>query len=337
MADTIETIFTKDTFGNSEAIKSLPDDLRERVVAEILGITHNGAKALIDSKKVEWTTQTEKDVFEASGLEKAKKEDGKNETHYEYTRRVIKELKTKADAAADTTALTNLQKELEAAKRALKDNTGDATLKAEVEQAKQALADEKARVAAMQAEVKKIQETSTAQLQKEMQNLNLFKTQMEFEKAKAKFQFKPAEILGEGTADIRARFEFENILKTRPHEWRKGSDGSESLVFLKADGTPDYNPEKGYIPYTLADYLEKALDPILEKGHQATGGGTKQGSGGGGTVIVDLGFAKSKTQVNEIIRASLAKEGIPQTHPDYQKRYDEAKATVKNYAQLPRQ
>lgn len=112
--------------------------------------------------------------------------------------------------------------------------------------------------------------------------------------------------------------------------------GGESLVFLEPDGTIAYNKEKGLAPYTLADYLEIEFAPILDKGHQQSGAGTKSGgSNGTGAIILDLGFAKTKAQVNEVIRAELGKQGIPATHPEYQIKYEQAKATVKNYAALP--
>lgn len=319
-------------------VAALPDDVKTKVVAEMVALGKNVEEAFAAKKKLEWATRDEEDIFKATGIPKGNKADGKPEAYYDYRNRVLTDLKTKAESGADKSELEKYKSDLDAARLALKNNTGDAALKAEVEQAKQAVADEKARNEAIKKEMQSIRETTAEQLKKKDQGLSQFKTEMEFEKAKSKLTFKPVEILGEGTADVVSKEALNRILSTKPHEWRKGDNGSEMLVFLESDGTPVYNPEKGYVPYTLADYLVKELDPILDKGHQQSGAGTKPGSGGGGNaIIVDLGFAKSKTQVDEIIHADLVRQGLAKNSPEYQKKFTDARATVKNFAQLPLQ
>lgn len=330
-------MLTEAIVSSTETVKALPEDVRAKVVAEIVALGKNAEDALVAAKKKEWATRDEEDIFKLTGIEKATKEDGKPEAYYDYRNRVINEFKSKAEQGADKSELESLKKDLDAAKAALKNNTGDATLRQEVEQAKQALADKEALILNYQNQLKQVEATSKKMIDVEKNNLNRFRTEMEFEKAKGQFRFQDEAIIPKEVRETYAKTAFERVLATRPHEWRKGADGTESLVFLEQNGTIAYNQEKGLAPYTLADYLAKELDPILDKGHQQGGAGTKAGSGnnGGGTIMVDLGFAKTKTAVNEIIRSELAKQGIAASHPDYQKKYEAAKAGVKDYATLP--
>jgi len=333
-------MLTEALVSNTETVKALPEDVRAKVVAEMVALGQNAATAfeagIVSKKKLEWATRDEEDIFKATGIPKGMKADGKPEAYYEYRDRVLTDLKTKAESGVDKTELDRAKADLEVAKLALKNNSGDATLKAEVDQAKQALADKEAQISAFKNQLKQVEENARKLVEAEKNSLNRFKTEMEFEKAKNRFKFKSSEELDEVVRETYAKSAYERVLSTKPHEWRKGSDGSETLVFLEQDGTIAYNKEKGLAPYTLADYLETEFAPILDKGHQQSGAGTKPGStNSNGTIIVDLGFAKSKNQVNEIIRAELGKQGIAADHPDYQKKYEQAKATVKNYATLP--
>lgn len=329
-------MLTEALVSNTETIKALPDDVRAKIVEEMVALGKNAEDALVSAKKKEWASRDEEDIFKLTGIEKAMKEDGKPEAYYDYRNRVISTFKSKAEAGADNTELESLKKEFEAAKTALKNNTGDATLRAEVEQAKQAVADERARVAAYERQLQEVKESAKKQVEAEKNSLNRFKTEMEFEKAKNRFKFKSSEELDDSVRETYAKSAYERVLATKAHEWRKGADGTETLVFLEPDGTIAYNKDKGLAPYTLADYLETEFAPILDKGHQQAGAGTKPGSSSNtGAIILDLGFAKTKTQVNEIIRAELAKQGTATTHPDYQTKYNAAIATVKNFASMP--
>ena len=332
-------MLTEALVSNTETIKALPEDVRGKVVAEIVALGANAATAfeaeIVSKKKLEWATRDEEDIFKATGIPKGMKADGKPEAYYDYRNRVLTDLKTKAESGADKTELERAKADLEAAKLALKNNTGDATLRAEVEAAKQQLADKQAQVEAFKKQNAEIEANAKKLVEAEKNNLNQYRTLMEYQTAKSGFKFQDEAVIPKEVRETFAKSAYERIMATKPHEFRKGADGVESLVFLKPDGTIDYNPEKGLAPFTLADYLEKELSPILDKGHQQAGAGTKSGGGSNGTIIVDLGFAKSKTQVDEIINADLMKRGISKSHPDYNKLYQEAKATVKNFAELP--
>lgn len=329
-------MLTEALISATPTVAALPEDVRATVVAELVALGKNAEDALVSAKKKEWAQRDEEDIFKLTGIEKATKEDGKPEAYYDYRNRVITTFKSKAEQQADNTELDNLKKDLEAAKAALKNNSGDATLRAEVDQAKQALNDKEAQINAFKNQLKQVEENARKMVEAEKNSLNRFKTEMEFEKAKNRFKFKSSEELPDEVRETYAKSAYERVLATKPHEWRKDTNGGETLVFLEPNGTIAYNKDKGLAPYTLADYLEIEFAPILDKGHQQAGAGTKAGNGGdAGAIILDLGFAKTKPQVNEIIRAALAKQGIATTHPDYQAKYEQAKATVKNYASLP--
>lgn len=332
-------MLTEALVSNTETIKALPEDVRGKVVAEIVALGQNAATAfeaeIVSKKKLEWATRDEEDILKATGIQKGFKPDGKPEAYYDYRNRVLADLKAKAEGGVDKTELEKAKAELEAAKLALKNNTGDATLRAEVEQAKQAVADKEAQVLAFKTQLKEVEERAKKMVDAEKSNLNQYRALMEYQTAKSGFKFQDEAVIPKEVRETFAKSAYERIMSTKPHEFRKGSDGTESLVFLKPDGTIDYNPDKGLAPYTLADYLEKELSPILDKGHQQSGGGTKTSSGGGGTIMIDLSFAKSKVQVDEIINAELMKKGISKSHADYNKEYQAAKATVKNFAELP--
>ncbi len=329
-------MLTEALISATPTVAALPEDVRANIVTELVALGKNAEDALVSAKKKEWALRDEEDIFKLTGIEKAVKEDGKPEAYYDYRNRVLSTYKEKAEAGADKTELESLKKDLDAAKAALKNNTGDSTLRAEVEQVKQAVADERARVAAYEKQLQEVKASAKKEVDAEKQSLNRFKTAMEFEKAKNRFKFKSSEELPDEVRETYAKSAYEKVLATKPHEWRKDASGTETLVFLEPNGTIAYNKDKGLAPYTLADYLEIEFAPILDKGHQQAGAGTKSGSSGNtGAIILDLGFAKTKTQVNEIIRAELGKQGITTRHADYQTKYEQAKATVKNYATLP--
>lgn len=329
-------MLTKEILRTTPAIASLPDgDLKESIIAEIAGLSKNDEDSVIDQKLAEWAQNIERDVHESSGIERGYTQEGKKEKYFDYLKRTIKELRTKSEESSNTAELDKLKRDLEDAKAALKNNTGDATLKADLEAAKKAIADEKSRIRDFEEQLQKERENSKTLVDKEAAKLNQYRTLMEFEKAKSQFRFQDEKIIPKDVQETFAKSAFEKVLANRAHEWRKAGD-IERLVFLKADGTVDNNPEKGLNPYTLADLLEKELTPILDKGHRQAGAGTSGGaSNGKQNIIVNLGFAKSRAEVDEIINSALADEGIAKTHKDYNARYQEAKKTVTNFDQLP--
>jgi len=86
-------------------------------------------------------------------------------------------------------------------------------------------------------------------------------------------------------------------------------------------------------PATAGDLFKRlTLDLFKPDGQAATNSSEGKQSQGD---KLDLSAAKSRVQVDEIINAELIKRGISKAHPDYNKLYQEAKSTVKNFAELP--
>jgi len=119
-------------------------------------------------------------------------------------------------------------------------------------------------------------------------------------------------------------------LQSVKREW----DQSGNPVFRNDDGTIMTNPENKLNPYTIQDLIQKELDPILDKGREQTGAGTKPNGDGkpaGGSFALD---AKTQIQADKQIRDHLMKQGLAVTNPEFDQKHQELREQ-NNVAELP--
>lgn len=109
---------------------------------------------------------------------------------------------------------------------------------------------------------------------------------------------------------------WENLLNTATPE-RVEVDGKMITQWRgKKDGQLIYDKKNLASLATTKSLMMEGLQPILKKGRQQNGAGTRGGAGGGGN-IVDLRGAKSQVQADEIITEFLIANGVTKGTQDF--------------------
>lgn len=116
------------------------------------------------------------------------------------------------------------------------------------------------------------------------------------------------------------------VLSKGKAEFFENATGEKSVRFRDENGMIINNPENLQNPFTLSELLTKELDQfgILDKGKKQGGAGTKGGSANPNGAVISVSGATTKTQATDLIKTSLAAEGISTNHPSYQAKFDEA-------------
>lgn len=285
---------------DAEIIKANPalKDLSEEAVSAIETLSKNDEERVITTKIGEYHGMLEKDVKEATGIDKS---DG--EKSYEYTKRVLKELKEKSTGSSELqTQIDGYKTKVADLEKKIREGNTD-------EAVKQQLKDTETRLAALQ---EKYDEDKLGWTEKEKG----FNTQLRdnvvnghFSAALSKLKFQDqypegvqktlvdsakASILGQYTPDFVAV---------------NGSDQKE-LIFRDKDGNPVYNKADSLKPHTAESLLREQLKDVLS-GENKGGTGGKGGSGSKETVVItDIASAKTQVQADEIIVKHLMQNGV---------------------------
>lgn len=310
----------KETLKANAVLASLTD---EQITA-IETLSQNDENAVIASRIGEVYGRFDADILEVSGIAK----NGTEKT-YDYTKRVISEMKTKAGGIdALSTEITTLKSEKTRLEKAIADGSTDKeaakqlkAVTAELEQTKNQYNDLKT-------------QSDNAELKYKGQ-LNDFRIATEINRATTGLKFKAS--FPEAVTKQLLKNAENNLKNAYKHEFGDDGDGGERLFFHdKTTGARLNNPENKLYPFTAVELIKKELKEmgVLDEGRIQTGAGTNNS----GTIatggILDLSGAKTQAEALNMGRASLMQNGLLNGSKEFQESMDKAWVDFK-IAELP--
>lgn len=287
-------MLTREIITANAALSGLTD---EQITA-IVTLSQNDENSVIAKKIGEIYGALDNDVLEVSGIAK----NGTEKT-YEYTKRVIKEIKAKADDAAKLQGqIDSLTKEKARLEKAIADGSADAETAKALKQAKADLAS----ITTQYNELNTKYNNAVADHEKEIFGI---KVDIALQSASAGLKFK-AGLPGSVTRVILSQAA-EKVKAMRPEAIDDGK-GGKVIVFKGEDGAILRNPNNQLNPYTAAELLTKELEAmdVLDKGRKQPGGGTGNPGGGGDGKAIDVTGAKTRMEAYDMIAASLMSQGM---------------------------
>lgn len=272
--------------------------LTDEQITAIVTLSQNDENSVIAKKTGEIYGALDNDVLEVSGIAK----NGTEKT-YEYTKRVIKEIKAKADDAARLQGqIDSLTKEKARLEKAIADGSADAETAKALKQAKADLAS----ITTQFNELNTKYNNAVADHEKEIFGI---KVDNALQSASAGLKFKAG--LPESVTRVILSQAAEKVKAMRPEAIDDGK-GGKVIVFKGEDGAILRNPNNQLNPYTAAELLTKELEAmdVLDKGRKQQGGGTGSHGGGGNGNAIDVTGAKTRTEAYDMIAASLMSQGM---------------------------
>jgi len=278
-------MLTKEVLNQQEVLTTLS----EEQVAAITTLSKNDEDIVIGERIGRLHGDYDRDVLMVSGVVK-----NQGEKTYDYVKRVIGGLKTKAESAGTyETKLAEVQSEVETYKQKLADGKGS-------EVVAQQLTDAKARMTQMEKQHQAEKESLLSEKNKAIEDAKNFRINAEFDRELSKMKFKSA--YPETVQKMLIDKAKEQILTELKPEF-----GDTGLVFRDASGVIANNPQNALNPYTAGELLKAKLNDALEAEHRQNGTGT---SAQNDRAVFDLGGATSQVAADEQICDYLMKKGL---------------------------
>lgn len=274
--------------------------LTDEQIAAITTLSANDENSVIAKKTGEIYGGLDADILAASNIEKS----GTEKT-FDYAKRVVAELKTKAESAsALQTQIDSLTKEKARLEKAIADGATDAETAKALKQAKADLTAVTTQFNDLKSKYDEAEQTHT----KEVFGIRV---ETALQTATAGLKFKAG--LPESAIKVLLGQAIEKIKGMNP-EFIDDGKGGKMLAFKDENGAIMRNPNSQLNPYTPGDLLTRELETmgILDKGRQAAGGGTNPpaGGGAGGNVTVDISGAKTRVEAYDAIASTLQQQGL---------------------------
>ena len=289
-------MLTREILVANAALSGLTD---EQITA-ITTLSQNDENSVIAKKTSEIYGALDADILAVSGIAK-----NSNEKTYDFTKRVIGELMTKAESAKGLQSqIDTLTKEKARLEKAIADGSADAETVKALKQAKADLAN----VTTQYTELNTKFEQMKTEHEKEMFGVKIDNA---LQTAAAGLPFKTG--LPESVTKVILAQANEKIKGMNP-EYIDDGNGGKILAFKDASGAIMRNPNNQLNPFTPGELLTKELETmgVLEPKRQQTGGGTNtpRRQTGSGSIVVDASGAKTRTEAYDIIANSLMQQGL---------------------------
>lgn len=289
-------MLTREILVANAALSGLTD---EQITA-ITTLSQNDENSVIAKKTGEIYGALDADILAVSGIAK----NGTEKT-YDYAKRVMGEMKTKADGAAGLQSqIDTLTKEKARLEKAIADGAADAETAKALKQTKADLAN----VTAQYTELNTKFEQMKTEHEKELFGVRIDNA---LQTAAAGITFKSG--LPESVTKVILAQANEKIKGMNP-EYIDDGKGGKVLAFKDASGAIMRNPNNQLNPFTPGELLTKELETmgVLEPKRQQPGGGTNppRRQPGSGSITVDASGAKTRTEAYDIIANSLMQQGL---------------------------
>ena len=288
-------MLTIDLLNANAALSSLNDEQKQAIVT----LSQNDENAVIAAKTGEIYGNLDTDILSTSGI-------GKNGTEktYEYAKRVILDLKGKAENTdALQTQIRSLTQKNAALEKSIAEGNGNEQLNKELKQAKADLAN----VTNQFVELQKQKEEMSAKYERDIKGMQIDGAT---QSAIASVKFKPE--LPEAATKVLMQQAIDKLKSMNP-DFEDDGKGGKVIMFHDETGAVMRNIATNLNPYTAAELLNRELEQmgVLDKGRQAAGGGTQTptattGNGNG----VSIEGAKTRTEAYDAITSVLVSQGL---------------------------
>ena len=282
--------------------------LSDEQITAITTLSQNDENSVIAKKTGEIYGALDADILEVSGIAK----NGTEKT-YDYAKRVLGEFKTKADGTSGLQSqIDTLTKEKTRLEKAIAEGAADAETAKALKQAKADLQS----VTKQYTELTTRYETEKANHEKELLGVRIDNA---LQNASLGLKFKAT--LPESVTKVLLAQATEKLKGMNP-EYIDDGNGGKALIFKKADGARELNPNNDLKPYTAAELLTRELEAmdVLEKQRKQTGSGTGTPIQGGGSseITLDVSGARTQREADDLIAKQLMAQGITKGSKEFQ-------------------
>lgn len=302
-------MLTLELLNANAALASLNDEQKNAIVT----LSQNDENAVIAAKTGEIYGNLDTDILSTSGI-------GKNGTEktYEYAKRVISDLKGKAESVdALQTQIRSLTQKNSALEKSIAEGNGNEQLNKELKQAKADVAN----LTNQFVELQKSKDEMAAKYATDIKNMQIDGA---MQSAIASIKFKPE--LPEIATKVLMQQAIDKVKGMNP-DFEDDGNGGKIIMFHDATGAVMRNKANSLNPYTASELLTNELDSmgVLDKGRQAAGGGTKTpnvGGNAGGAVSIE--GAKTRTEAYDAISNVLIAQGLQPGSKEFCEKMTEA-------------
>lgn len=302
-------MLTLELLNANAALASLNDEQKNAIVT----LSQNDENAVIAAKTGEIYGNLDTDILSTSGI-------GKNGTEktYEYAKRVISDLKGKAESVdALQTQIRSLTQKNSALEKSIAEGNGNEQLNKELKQAKADVAN----LTNQFVELQKSKDEMAAKYATDIKNMQIDGA---MQSAIASIKFKPE--LPESATKVLMQQAIDKVKGMNP-DFEDDGNGGKIIMFHDASGAVMRNKANSLNPYTASELLTNELDSmgVLDKGRQAAGGGTKTpnvGGNAGGAVSIE--GAKTRTEAYDAISNVLIAQGLQPGSKEFSEKMTEA-------------
>lgn len=302
-------MLTLELLNANAALASLNDEQKNAIVT----LSQNDENAVIAAKTGEIYGNLDTDILSTSGI-------GKNGTEktYEYAKRVISDLKGKAESVdALQTQIRSLTQKNSALEKSIAEGNGNEQLNKELKQAKADVAN----LTNQFVELQKSKDEMAAKFATDIKNMQIDGA---MQSAIASIKFKPE--LPESATKVLMQQAIDKVKGMNP-DFEDDGNGGKIIMFHDASGAVMRNKANSLNPYTASELLTNELDSmgVLDKGRQAAGGGTKTPNAGGNAGgAVSIEGAKTRTEAYDAISNVLIAQGLQPGSKEFSEKMTEA-------------
>lgn len=289
-------MLTFELLNANAALSSLNDEQKQAIVT----LSQNDENAVIAAKTGEIYGNLDTDILSTSGI-------GKNGTEktYEYAKRVILDLKGKAENTdALQTQIRSLTQKNAALEKSIAEGNGNEQLNKELKQTKADLA----KVTSDFVELQKSKEEMSAKYERDIKGMQIDGA---MQSAIGSIKFKPE--LPESATKVLMAQAIEKVKSMNP-DFEDDGNGGKIIMFHDASGAVMRNKANNLNPFTASELLTRELDSmgVLDKGRQAAGGGTSSptATAASGSGAVSIEGAKTRTEAYDAITNVLVAQGL---------------------------
>lgn len=301
---------TRELLAGNTATAALSED----VINAIVQMSQNDEASVIGQKTGEIYGGLDADILAVSGIAK----NGAEKT-YEYAKRVIGDIKAKADGIEQlNTKITELTNEKSRLEKVIADGGSDTETKKALARAQSDLASVTKNYTDLKAEF----DTAKDKHAKELFGVRL---DGEFAKATSGIKFKAN--LPETVTRVIMSQAIEKVKGMFPEYIDDGKGGKVLAFKEKEDGAILRNNENNLNPFTANELIRRELKAfgVLDEGRKQTGTGIEPAStGGGGGATIDLSGVRTQYDASEVIAKSLLSKGLSVGSREYQEELSKA-------------
>lgn len=287
-------MLTIELLNANTALSGLTDEQKQTIVA----LSQNDEASVIASKTGKIYGDLDTDILSASGI-------GKNGTEktYDYAKRVIAELKGKAESAdALQTQIRSLTQKNTALEKSIAEGNGNEQLQKELKQVKADFAN----VQNSYSELQKKNEELSAQYERNLWDLRVDGA---IQSAIGAIKFKAD--IPESATKVLLQQAVEKVKGMNPQMIDDGM-GGKMLAFADNTGAILRNPDNVLKPFSATELLNRELDTmgILDKGRQQSGAGTQAPTPASANAGISIEGARTRIEANDMITNILIAQGL---------------------------